>query len=747
MIQHFTIVFLNIFLLTLLTCGSISAQKSTITVRDSLGKSLQRVSVKFICIGKLCSTSSFRIATDSNGKAENPYTSRTIIQVSHVGFLPLADTLESGQSKIITLRGKNLLTNQVVITGQITPGNVENSLYKVRVIDRERINAQAATTARDVLASELNIRLSQDNILGTSMSLQGLSGQNVKILVDGVPVIGRQDGNIDLSQISLSNVERIEIIEGPLATIYGTDALAGAINFISRSPGRTQQFDASLHTYNESAGQHNIDGRIEATFCKTSTSLSGGRNFFGGYAMPDTSRFKQWKPREQYMFDLRLGQEFERGSIRYDGSYFNELIINRGLPRAPYFETAFDDTYSTVRTNSTIFFTGTFLDSAWKMAGNVAYNHFRRQKNTVFKSLVTLENTPTSASEQDTSTFASWFIRGTASRENIITNCNLQLGYDLALERGRGQRIDNDTQSIQDYAAFGIMHYSISEQLIIQPGLRLAYNTRYAAPVIPSLNIKYSHDNLSLRLSYSRGFRAPALKELFLYFVDGNHNIRGNTNLQAEYSHNTQLSMDWKSTLSDNMALTVESSGYFNDIRNLITLSSASATEYSYFNVDRFQTLGARGDVSLFMHRLQLTIGGAYTGRYNQIAGIQAAAAPRYSFSPEVRLQCEYTVPEIEVKSALWYKYTGKLPQIRQNVRGELSEGYIEAYHTLDMTFSKAFFEKTFLLSMGVKNLANVQNLTVVGNASGGGAHTSESSSTPYSYGRTFFLALSWDWQ
>ena len=54
-------------------------------------------------------------------------------------------------------------------------------------------------------------------------------------MIDDVAVIGRLNGNIDLSQINLNNVERIEIVEGPLSVEYGTDALAGTINLITKS--------------------------------------------------------------------------------------------------------------------------------------------------------------------------------------------------------------------------------------------------------------------------------------------------------------------------------------------------------------------------------------------------------------------------------------------------------------------------------------------------------------------------------
>ena len=123
---------------------------------------------------------------------------------------------------------------EVVVTGQITEKSIEDAVHKVRIISGKKINSGLFTDLGQVLEKELNIKLAQDNILGSSISLQGISGQNVKVLIDDVPVIGRMNGNIDLSQISLNNIERIEIIEGPLSTIYGTDALAGTINIITK---------------------------------------------------------------------------------------------------------------------------------------------------------------------------------------------------------------------------------------------------------------------------------------------------------------------------------------------------------------------------------------------------------------------------------------------------------------------------------------------------------------------------------
>ena len=108
---------------------------------------------------------------------------------------------------------------EVVITGQFTETSSEDAVHKIRVIGYKKLTSGIYNDLGNILEKELNIKLSQDNVLGSSISLQGISGQNDKILIDEIPVIGRMNGNIDLSQINLNNVEQIEIIEGPLSTI------------------------------------------------------------------------------------------------------------------------------------------------------------------------------------------------------------------------------------------------------------------------------------------------------------------------------------------------------------------------------------------------------------------------------------------------------------------------------------------------------------------------------------------------
>jgi len=94
-----------------------------------------------------------------------------------------------------------------VVTAQYEKTSKEKAINTIRVISRKKIDALAAVNLGDVLKNELNIRLTQDNVLGSFMSFQGISGQNVKILIDGIPIIGRLSGSIDVSQINLNNID------------------------------------------------------------------------------------------------------------------------------------------------------------------------------------------------------------------------------------------------------------------------------------------------------------------------------------------------------------------------------------------------------------------------------------------------------------------------------------------------------------------------------------------------------------
>lgn len=679
---------------------------------------------------------------------------KVLVSISFIGYKKLTDSIQATENKIYYLLPEKTTLNEVVVTAQYAPNSPEKAVHKIRIIDSKKIEAMGAVNLKDVLTNELNIRLSQDNVLGSSMSLQGISGQNVKILIDGVPVTGRLNGNIDISQINMNNVERIEIIEGPLSVNYGTDALGGTINIITKK-SQKETFSINSSNYYESNGQYNFTGKIGYRKKKELLTISGGRNYFDGWRtndkpfhveqkkIADSLRFKNWKPKEQYFGTLYYGHYFKKLKLGYTGDYFYEQVTNKGFPRLPYYETAFDDYYNTKRINNSVNLNGQ-ISKNYYLNVLAAYNHFQRVKNTYFKDLTTLDQVLTeNASDQDTSVFNDIITRGTISRTKDSAKFNYEFGYDINHETALGIRIKNSKQEIGDYAIFSSAEYKPFKSLIIRPGLRAIYNTAYRAPLIPSINIKYStsikgneNKTVAIRFSYARGFRSPSLKELYFYFVDINHNITGNENLKAEQSHNFNLSSSYNKTLGER-AWKIDLSLFYNTIDNMISLAQSSATQYSYFNIDKFQTLGAQLQNEYSIKHFKIALGGAYIGRYNQLS--EQYSAERFSYSPEGRCNLFYEWHKQNMTFALFYKYTGKLPAYALNSSNDVYKTTMQDYHTADASITRTFYKKKLGLTIGAKNLFDVKNITGV---AAGSAHSSSGNSVSVGMGRTYFLKL-----
>ena len=679
---------------------------------------------------------------------------RFSVTISYVGYSPTTDTLSGAfTTHTFLLQESPVTLNQLVITAQYAPSSSEKAVHKVKIIDRKQIEAQGAVTLEDVLQQETNLRISQDQVLGSSVSLQGISGQNVKVLVDGVPVIGRLNGNVDLSQINLNNIERIEIVEGPLSVNYGTNALAGTINLITKKE-QQKKLEVGLNSYYETAGQYNLDGRVGVMAGRHIASISGGRNYFDGWSPADpllqfpqkrpadTLRYKSWKPKEQHFARGQYSYRLGKMTLRAFGGWFREEITNRGYPRGPYHETAFDDYYRTWRTDGGVAASGEIAPGK-RLNVVVARNNFQRIKNTYFTDLTTLEQELTAnASDQDTSRFGLWMSRGSFSTSRDTASLNYELGYDISYESAYGVRIKGREQHLGDYALFASAEWQPWESLTLRPGLRAAYNTSYQAPLIPSLNLRYRWKPLTLRGSYANGFRAPTLKELYFDFVDVNHDIHGNTKLDAEYSDNYHLSLRWQH-LKEQRLLSLELGGYYNDIRNLITLGlTGSGADYSYINIGRYKTLGLQGEASCSIQHLQLSLGGAYVGRYNSVADEYAVNA--FSYSPEVRSSALYEIQELKLQLAAFYKYNGALPGYGVTPEGEVYETAVAAYHLLDVSITKAFWKNHIKWTLGGKNLLNVQNIQAT--AATGGAHSASAGAMPVAWGRSFFTKVSFQW-
>lgn len=734
-------------LLVLFFILSFGAEAQTvITLRSAAsGKPVSTVPVR---LTDSISSAVFSTVTDIRGNMLLPASffkdeRRVSLLLEAGGFLPLRFSCAGGDTLVLGIHPEWTDIGEVVVTGQLSERSSDASVQKVRVIDRSTMDAKGAVNLRDVLQSELNIRISQDQVLGSGMSLQGMSGQNVKILIDGVPVIGRVDGEIDLSQINLASIDRIEIVEGPSSVNYGSNALAGTINLITKKREHYGQ-NFQLNTYVESVGNYNLDARYAIRLKKTQLQLTGVRNFFDGwisgdpfYEFPrskiaDSGRYKSWNPKMQYQGSIRWIVPVKRLLLTPYLDYFTEHITNRGLPRAPYFNTAFDDHYLTARINA-----GMLIDirigERNKLSGVAAFNEYERIKNTYIKNLNTLAQQLTStAGDQDTTRFTSWMSRLSFVHRLRDSTTHLETGYDINSETAYGNRIKGGHQTITELALFTNAEWG-RKGFVAKPGARYTHNSAYGSSFTPAVHLKYSFRKWDFRTGVASGFRSPAIKELYLDFVDINHNIQGNTALQPETSLHYQLWISKKMNLGK-IPFSVDANGYYQQVQHKIALAqNSTGTVYSYFNLDEYEATGAQLSMEARPGRHSLRIGGALMGTRSNLT------VNGFAFSPELSAAGTCFWSKAQLTITAFYKYTGRVLVYLKTEEETPETTFMNDYQLLDMSLSRPFWKKRMIATVGGKNLLNVRQV-VSGNASG--AHSGGTGSTPVGWGRSIYVKL-----
>lgn len=642
--------------------------------------------------------------------------------------------------------------SEVVVTGQYIATSVEKAVQRIEIIDRKKIDAMAAQSLRDVLTNSLEIRMSYDPIFGSSLNMQGSAGYgaDAKILIDGVPVVGKQNGAVDLSQINLANIERIEIVKGPMSVSYGTDAIAGTINLITKKTVQNK-WEAMAGTYFEMVGTYNVNLSGGVNCGKGHTvRIDGFRNFFGGWnprngtnlldfsPLPaDTHRVQLWRPREQYQGTLQYVWDLKNTTFNYKGSYFYELITSRGMPLAPYFESAFDNFFHTYRRDNAVFI-NTNLPKERHINFMAAYNAYKRVKKESSTDLTTLIETYPD-NNQDTSMYNELNSRATLTTGKVSARFNYEIGYDVNLQWANSTQIEDRQKEMGNFAIYGSMEYKPVAELTIRPGLRYGYNTGYMAPLVPSVNLLYElPSHWIFRASYARGFRQPGLKELYFDFVDVNHNIQGNTDLRAEYSNNYAVSVSHSGRVVG-ARYKVNASSFFNDIRDLISLSpvyGSTINEYRYQNLGIYKTKGIQVSVDVFIRRLTFGFGGSYIGTYNLYS--ESYNFDKFLYSPEVRGSATYTIPNLSASFSLFYKYTGSRAIFFVDAANQPVPGTMQGFNTADVTASKSFMRNHIQLSAGCKNLFDVTNIS--GSVSGSGAHNVGSNISAIGMGRYYFF-------
>lgn len=683
-----------------------------------------------------------KILTDISGSASVDMRFDSLFCcVSAYAFGDTCFWIKEHDSLQITLHYLDKELSTVVVSAQYEPGAKTNSMHTIAVISDEQLQSQSLLNAQDVLNSQVNFQTNNGHTNETALTINGLSGAHVKIMLDGVPLEGRINGNIDLSQINLADVERVEIIEGPVSVVYGSNALGGIVNIISRK-STSKPIEGFAQGYYETAGKYNFNAGLSVSKKNSVYRFSMGRNFFDGYAMNDSLRSYLWQPREQYFARFTFRQRLNNFNLSFSADGFHELMLSKGDLRPPYYTTAIDTYYKTNRIATGLLLNGKPTSTSW-LDVTLGHSYFNRCRNIYFKDLTTLDKWLTDGeSDQDTTTYQTWMMRSFFSHRLQNEKVSWLIGTEWVYNTIHSVRILDRIQWSADIAVFASLKYSPWKTFTLQPGVRYSYNAFYKTPVLPSLIAKYAHKNFTVTASYARGFRTPDLKERFLEFhYNSSINIYGNNDLIPENSHHLLLEVSQKfsqKTANQKIRLTL----FHNMVMDIIDVVQLDADEWKYDNAGLFVARGGTVNFSGNIHSFLFDAGYTLLASRFGTPVTETQYLP-FAFSQNCLMTIGYEIKKLQLAAHVSWKYTGRVTSNYYDENMQIQQAFIGDYQLLNLTLTKKFLGQKILLTAGCKNITNTTTADVKGSVFGYSV-SEESGNVAVMWGRSYFVSILW---
>ncbi len=467
--------------------------------------------------------------------------------------------------------------DQVVVTGTRTPKLLKDSPILTRVISEKDIKKVDATNISDLMQAELpGIEFTYSMNQQVSLNMQGFSGNSVLFLVDGERLAGETLDNIDYSRLNLADVGRIEIVKGASSSLYGSNAVGGVINLISRELTKPWEASVSARYGSHNEQRYVADAGFRAGIVSSLTTIQ--RTSIDSYSFKNPGEYNKFFGGHTWNFKERL-------SI----TPFDKLKI---VARAGYF---FRQRSSSDVTNDRYRdFNGElrgFYTISPKSDIELSYNFDQYDKSDFVissgKDIRKYSNVQHSGRAIFNHSFPGGFI--------LTAGADVMRDYLLSY-----QFSDNGHKKQITADGFAQLDMNFIPRLNIIAGLRYDYfsmsRMKHASSKISAM---YKLGRWNLRGSYSGGFRAPSLKEMYMDFdMASVFMIYGNPDLKAESSNNFQISGEYSRGL-----LNFNAGGFFNIVDDRITTAwSRYLNGMIYTNIPRMNIVGVDASLSWRTH-------------------------------------------------------------------------------------------------------------------------------------------------
>lgn len=585
---------------------------------------------------------------------------------------------------------------EVVVTGARFDQDASRSAVRVEVISRRELEEGGIRNAAEALEEAHGVQVNR-TFRGMELWIRGLDPEYSLILVDGATLPGRVGGAIDLSRFGVEEIERIEIVRGPSSALYGSEAIGGVVNILTREP--RHDFRASAQgTYgsrNTADAVARVEGRLHE---KVFLGLNGGFHHEDPFRQEPASVATSGSRRVQGTVGGRLDARFGDHRLSARASY---LYLRLEGVEASTVGAVIDRTQ--LQEQGQISVEHRFDKRARaQLVQRLTYTQYREQTLLDQRGATQLDQL-----EDHREHLAQYtgIVRIPFSEAHDLT-----LGVEPMVQTLESPRLPEQGERIR-LGVFAQYDGTVWEptwgRLRLVPALRADVDSQFGSQISPKLAARFDvSDTVVFRASYGRGFRAPSFQQLLLRFENPTvgYIVLGNPDLDAERSHGVDAGF----TIEPVDRLTFGATFFRNDLQHMIAVVSAPPDPiygqiFTYDNLESAWTMGAEADATVrVMEGLGLKLGYMFVETWDGENDRRLEGRPRHRLTASLRGEIEKAELVFTARAAFLMGRT----YYPTTVSGEVTEVNPGAIAQIDLRVEKRFGEKLALF-FGVENLAD----------------------------------------
>ena len=466
--------------------------------------------------------------------------------------------------------------NPVVVTGSGHHQRLKSTATPVHVLSAQEISEQGITTFDAALTRMMPQVSMAPNSMGTFLRLNGLGNKYILILINGQKLSGDISNNIDLNRINMSRVKRIEVLDGAASSLYGSDAIAGVINIIT-DQATTEELSIS--------NDLRVSGRGQLTEGINLDIFKDGVGFYTSYVHDRADSYQNNNleyvkgsdtETQETIAPLFTGYRSDIYSQKLTFAPNEHLALNAGLDYSqkitdrpntaptgsPVGGTDYEMHYKGFRWNVGGIYKFTARNS---LQGDFTVDRFRYGKEYDVATKTNAVGDYIQSKKQRMMEGGLKAILGLSAHSTTIVGADWRKDYLTASSGNIEQHVYTVAGYAQHEEKVRLGRGSATATL----GLRYNYHETFGTHLTPKATLMYSIGPMNFRATYSAGFRAPGLDELYYHYFSVNRGkpqiIFGNQNLSPEKSNYFSLNAEYRTQV-----IAVSVTGYLNRINDMV---------------------------------------------------------------------------------------------------------------------------------------------------------------------------------